>query len=211
MPKPLEERIAFREAHLVDYQGKRLAKRYRKLVDTVEDATLREAVAEGYHKLLAYKDEYEVARLHLTTEAKAREMFEGDVKLTFHLAPPILPGRDPSGRPAKRAFGAWMLKGFGLLARMRKLRGTPLDVFGYSAERKMERGLIRQYETDMAEILRDVTPQTTAIAVELASLPRQIRGFGPVKEANVAAAGRRRDELQAAFRAGGTPLATAAE
>ncbi|WP_298676129.1 indolepyruvate ferredoxin oxidoreductase family protein, partial [uncultured Lentibacter sp.] len=101
MPKPLEDRIAFREAHLVAYQGKRLAKRYRKLVDSVEDAALKEAVAIGYHKLLAYKDEYEVARRHLDTEAKAREMFEGDLKLSYHLAPPMLPGKDAAGRPRK--------------------------------------------------------------------------------------------------------------
>jgi len=211
MPKTLDERIAFRAAHLVAYQGKRLAKRYRKLVDAVEDADLREAVAVGYHKLLAYKDEYEVARLHLSTEAKARGMFEGDLKLKYHLAPPMLPGKDADGRPKKREFGAWMGTGYAVLAKMRKLRGTPLDLFGYSAERRMERGLIRQYEADMAEVLGGVTPGTFRLAKEIAALPRQIRGFGPVKEANVAAANRRREELLAAFRAGGTPVATAAE
>ena len=161
--------IAFRERHLVDYQGKRLAKRYRKLVDGIEDAGLREAVALGYHKLLAYKDEYEVARLHLETEAKAREVFEGDLKLTYHLAPPLLPGKDNAGRPKKRAFGAWVGTVYALLARLRWLRGTPLDVFGYSAERRMERALIRQYEDDMTEVLSNVTPQTHDIAVEIAS------------------------------------------
>jgi indolepyruvate ferredoxin oxidoreductase len=211
MPKPLEDRIAFRAAHLVAYQGKRLAKRYRKLVDSVEDVALKEAVAIGYHKLLAYKDEYEVARLHLDTEAKAREMFEGDLKLSYHLAPPMLPGKDAAGRPRKRQFGAWMGRGFRVLARLRRLRGTPLDVFGYTAERKMERGLIRQYEADMAEVLTNVAPETSDIAVEIASLPRQIRGYGPVKEAHVEAANRRREELLAAFRAGGSPMATAAE
>ncbi|MFO7921700.1 MAG: DUF6537 domain-containing protein, partial [Nioella sp.] len=211
MPRSLEDRIAFRERHLVDYQGKRLAKRYRKLVDGIEDAALREAVALGYHKLLAYKDEYEVARLHLETEAKAREVFEGDLKLTYHLAPPLLPGKDNAGRPKKRAFGTWVGTVYALLARLRWLRGTPLDVFGYSAERRMERGLIRQYEDDMAEVLSKVTPQTHDIAVEIASLPRQVRGFGPVKQANAEAAAKRRDELLQAFRAGGTPLATAAE
>ncbi|RFU13891.1 indolepyruvate ferredoxin oxidoreductase family protein [Rhodobacteraceae bacterium W635] len=211
MPRSLEDRIAFRERHLVDYQGKRLAKRYRKLVDGIEDAALREAVALGYHKLLAYKDEFEVARLHLETEAKAREVFEGDLKLTYHLAPPLLPGKDNAGRPKKRAFGAWVGTVYALLARLRWLRGTPLDVFGYSAERRMERGLIRQYEDDMTEVLSKVTPQTHDIAVEIASLPRQVRGFGPVKQANAEAAAKRRDELLRAFRAGGTPLATAAE
>ena len=211
LPPSLDDRIAFREAHLVDYQGKALAKRYRKRVDSVEDPRLREAVAASYHKLLAYKDEYEVARLHRDSLAKAREVFEGDLKLSYHLAPPLLPGRDGSGRPRKRQFGAWMGHGFKVLARMRRLRGTPLDPFGYSAERRMERALIRQYEADMTGILRDVTPQTVEIALEILGLPDQIRGFGPVKETSVAAAAKRRDELMVAFRAGGTPMATAAE
>ena len=211
LPQSLDDRIAFREAHLVAYQGKRLAKRYRKLVDRVEDPHLREAVVVGYHKLLAYKDEYEVARLHLQTEAKAREVFAGDMKLRFHLAPPVLPGRDASGRPKKREFGAWMGKGFALLARMRRLRGTPLDIFGYTAERRMERGLIRQYEADIAELLRDMTPETLDIAVDIAALPKQIRGFGPVKAAHVEAAGKRREALLDAFRSGGAPTAVAAE
>jgi len=211
MPRSTEDKIAYREAHLVAYQGKRLANRYRRLVDGITDAGLREAVALGYHKLLAYKDEYEVARLHLETAAKAREVFEGDLKLTYHLAPPLLPGTDNAGRPKKRAFGAWVGKVYALLARLRWLRGTPFDVFGYSAERRMERGLIRQYESDMAEVLLNVTPQTHDIAVEIASLPRGIRGFGPVKMANADAAAKRREELLQAFRAGGAPLATAAE
>jgi indolepyruvate ferredoxin oxidoreductase len=211
LPKTPEERIAYRASHLVAYKSARLAKKYRRLVDSVDDPGLREAVALGYHKLLAYKDEYEVARLHLETEAKARELFEGDLRLTYHLAPPLLPGRDAAGRPKKRAFGPWIGGVYRVLARMRWLRGTPLDVFGYSAERRMERRLIKEYERDMAEVLRDVTPETLSLAVELAGLPRQIRGFGPVKVANAVAAAARRTELLAAFRAGSPAVATAAE
>ncbi len=211
LPKSLEDRIAYREGQLVAYQGKSLARKYRKLVDSVSDETLREAVALGYHKLLAYKDEYEVARLHLETEAKVRAEFDGDLKVKYHLAPPILPGLDANGRPKKREFGPWVGKLYGVLARMKRLRGTPLDIFGYTAERRMERGLITQYEQDMAEVLPGVTSSTQAIAEELARLPLQIRGFGVVKEANAEAAAKRREELLAAFRAGGTPMATAAE
>jgi len=211
LPKTLEERIAFRAEHLTAYQGKRLARRYRRLVDSVDDPGLREAVALGYHKLLAYKDEYEVARLHLETEARAREEFEGDLRLTYHLAPPLLPGRDAGGRPKKRAFGPWIGGVYRVLARMKRLRGTPLDLFGYTAERRMERRLIKGYERDMGEVLRDVTPRTLAVAVELAGLPRQIKGFGPVKAANAAAAAARRAELLTGFRAGGPVVATAAE
>lgn len=211
MPKPLEEKITFRADHLTAYQSKRLAKKYRRMVDAIDSAEMKEAVALGYHKLLAYKDEYEVARLHLGTEEKLQAQFEGDLKLTYHLAPPMLPGTDAGGRPKKREFGAWIGTAYGVLAKMKRLRGTPLDVFGYSAERRMERGLIKQYEADMVEILRDVTPLTQQIAVDLASLPRDIRGFGPVKHASVEKATARRQALLTAFRAGGEPVATAAQ
>jgi indolepyruvate ferredoxin oxidoreductase len=198
-PKSLEEKIAFRAAHLAEYQSHRLARRYRKLVDQVPDKPLREAVAKGYHKLLAYKDEYEVARLHLQTLDKARAEFEGDFTPRFHLAPPLLSRLGPDGRPAKRAFGPAMLRGFGVLARLKWLRGTPLDPFGYTAERRLERELIREYEALVAHVLAGLTPQNHAIAVELAELPLSIRGFGPVKHRNAQAAAKRRAELLAAF------------
>jgi len=209
-PLTLREKIDFRAAHLTEYQNAALADRYRALVARAPEA-LREAVAEGYHKLLAYKDEYEVARLHLSTLAKAEAEFEPGFRPKFHLAPPVLTGTDPDGRPRKRAFGPWMLPAFRLLARLKSLRGTALDVFGRSAERRMERALIAEYEADMAEILPAVTPQTLEIAEALARLPLQIRGFGPVKEASARAAAARRVELLAAFREGGTPLRQAAE
>jgi indolepyruvate ferredoxin oxidoreductase len=210
-PKTLEEKIAFRADHLTAYQGKRLARRYRKLVDGIEDPRLKEAVAKGYHKLLAYKDEYEVARLHLETEARARAQFDGDFRMTFHLAPPFLPGRDAAGRPKKREFGPWIIRAYRLLARLKRLRGTPLDPFGYSAERRMERNLIRQYEADMAEFLPKAAPETRDALVALAELPLTIRGFGPVKEANSEEAARQREDLLAHLRTGGAPLAEAAE
>ncbi|PFG61830.1 indolepyruvate ferredoxin oxidoreductase [Thioclava sp. ES.031] len=202
--------IEFRASHLVDYQNKRLAKRFRKLVDEAP-SELREAVAKGYHKLLAYKDEYEVARLHLSTAEKARAEFEGDFEMHFHLAPPILSKEGSDGRPKKREFGPGMERNFRLLAKLKGLRGTPFDPFGYAAERKMERALIKQYEADMAEVLPKVTPETMEIARELAKLPLTIRGFGPVKTQAEQMAAKRREELLAAFRAGGTPQKMAAE
>jgi len=209
-PTHAPDPIAARRAHLLDYQGAELAARFEALVVRAPEG-LRPSVAKGYHKLLAYKDEYEVARLHLETLAKARAEFEGDFRPVFHLAPPFLGGRDAEGRPKKRAFGGWMLPVFRLLAAMKGLRGTALDPFGRSAERRTERALIAQYEADMAEILPRVTPETEALARDLAELPLAIRGFGPVKEASVAKAAARRAELLAAFRAGGTPLPMAAE
>ncbi|HHX90577.1 MAG TPA: indolepyruvate ferredoxin oxidoreductase family protein, partial [Paracoccus sp.] len=203
--------IAYRADHLVAYQNAALARRFRALVDPIEDEALRLAVAKGYHKLLSYKDEYEVARLHLQTMEKARAAFDGDFTPSFHLAPPILGGTGADGRPRKRRFGAWMLRGFGVLARFKGLRGTPLDPFGRSAERRMERALIAQYEADMADLLPRLTQANRDAVLELALLPLSIRGFGPVKEANAKAAARRREELLAAIATPGAPLPMAAE
>ncbi|RBI84952.1 indolepyruvate ferredoxin oxidoreductase family protein [Rhodosalinus halophilus] len=211
LPRSLDEQIDYRTEQLTAYQGKRLARRYRKLVDGIQDRAVKEAVAKGYHKLLAYKDEYEVARLLLTTREKAREEFGGDFRMTFHLAPPMLTGKDANGRPKKREFGPWLERPLRLLARMRFLRGTPFDPFGYSAERRMERRLIRDYEADMAEVLPKLGDDTRDAIVALAELPLSIRGFGPVKEANAEKAARRREELLSVIRQGGAPLARAAE
>ncbi|WP_398479141.1 indolepyruvate ferredoxin oxidoreductase family protein [Tardiphaga sp.] len=194
----LDEIIAHRSAMLTDYQNVKLAEAYRTTVGQVRDAALRggyddalpRAVAINYAKLLAYKDEYEVARLYTDGrfEKQLRDQFEGDFKIHFNLAPPMLPGTDASGRPKKRAFGAWMMPLFKLLAGARGLRGTPLDVFGYSADRKIERDLIAGYEKDIATVLELLSPANVEIAVELLSLPDTIRGYGPVKEAAVEAA-----------------------
>jgi indolepyruvate ferredoxin oxidoreductase len=210
-PKSLEEKIAYRADHLTRYQGKRLARRYCRMVDGIADARLKEAVAKGYHKVLAYKDEFEVARLHLETAAKARAQFDGDFRMTYHLAPPLLPGKDASGRPRKREFGPWIGRIYPVLARMKGLRGTPFNPFGYTAERRMERGLIRQYEADMAEWLPRAGEVDADALVALADLPLSIRGFGPVKEANAQKAAARRDEILTRLRAGDAPLARAAE
>ncbi|SPJ28702.1 indolepyruvate ferredoxin oxidoreductase family protein [Falsiruegeria mediterranea] len=211
LPKSLDEKIAFRADHLTAYQSKRLAKRYAKMLEGIEDAELKEAVALGYHKLLSYKDEYEVARLLLDSRSKAAAEFDGDLKMTLHLAPPILGGTGPDGRPKKREFGEWMLGPMKLLSRMKGLRGTPLDIFGYTAERKMERALIRQYEKDMKDALAKVSPETKDAVCALARLPLDIRGFGPVKLQNEAKAAKRREELLAAIRQGGADLKQAAE
>ncbi len=209
LPKSLEEKIVFRADHLQQYQGKRLATKYKKFVDQFEDTELREAVAKGYHKLLAYKDEYEVARLLVQTKEKAAAEFDGDLKLTYHLAPPMLSKIGPDGRPTKKEFGARMAWAFPKLAKFKWLRGTPFDPFGRSMERKMERALIKEYVADMKELLQIIRPDTRDAGIALAALPLDIRGFGPVKEANARKAAKRREELLAVLRA--TPMQQAAE
>ena len=195
LPQTLAEKIAIRADHLKAYQGRRLRKRYLALVSKIENPELKELVAKAYHKLLAYKDEYEVARLHRLTRAKAAEQFENIDQITYHLAPPLLSKLGPDGRPLKRQFGAWIEKAFGVLALFKFLRATPFDVFGYSDERRMERELIKQYEADLAAFAFSGGPVDTAALQELAELPLQIRGFGPVKFSNYEKAEKRRLEL----------------
>lgn len=211
LPKSTEEELQVRAAQLVAYQGRGLAKRYRKLVDAIADNDVKKAALKGYHKLLSYKDEYEVARLLLTSREKARAEFDGDFKMTFNLAPPMLSKMGPEGRPMKREFGQWLETPLRMLTKFKRLRGTPLDVFGYTAERKMERALIKQYEADMKAVLPLLTADTKDAIVALAELPLQIRGFGPVKAQNEAKAAKRREELLSAIKSGGTPMARAAE
>ncbi|GAA6157887.1 indolepyruvate ferredoxin oxidoreductase family protein [Ruegeria sp. HU-ET01832] len=211
LPKTLDQMISFRADHLTAYQGARLAKRYRRLVETFEDKGIREAVAKGYHKLLSCKDEYEVARLLLSSREKAETEFDGDFKMTFHLAPPILGGTGPDGRPRKRTYGEWMLGPLKLMTRLKALRGTPLDIFGYSAERRMERALIKQYERDLKEITPLISSETRDAVIALAELPLDIRGFGPVLQENEAKAAKRREELLSTIRSGGPILRAAAE
>ncbi|MFO1056043.1 MAG: indolepyruvate ferredoxin oxidoreductase family protein [Dongiaceae bacterium] len=208
----LDEIVARRVAFLTDYQDAAYAGRYRALVERVRRAEaerapgrggLAEAVARYYFKLLAYKDEYEVARLQSDPAflRQIAEQFEGDYKLEFNLAPPMLARPDPAtGRPAKRTFGPWMLPVFRLLAGMKRLRGTPFDVFGYGAERRLERQLIAEYEQRVEELLAGLDAERHAAAVALAALPEQIRGYGPVKEAHLAKVRTREAELLEAFR-----------
>jgi indolepyruvate ferredoxin oxidoreductase len=161
---------------------------------------LPRAVAINYAKLLAYKDEYEVARLFTDGrfEKQLRDQFEGDSKFSFNLAPPFLArGVDALGRPGKRAFGSWMMTAFRLLAKMRWLRGTAFDLFGQTADRKLERDLIVGYEKDVATVLGLLSPVTHDTAVEILSLPDRIRGYGPVKEKAVQDARARYAQLAA--------------
>ena len=202
--------VSERADHLAAYQDDALAQKFRAMVARAP-APLRDSVAKGYHKLLAYKDEYEVARLHLATMDKARAEFDGDLKPVFHLAPPFLPGKDAAGRPKKRAFGAWMIPVFRMLAKGKRLRGTAFDPFGYSAERRMERALIAEYERDMDRLLPTMTPARLPLLRELSELPLTIRGFGPVKHANATRAATRRLEILADLAKGDTPQAMAAE
>jgi indolepyruvate ferredoxin oxidoreductase len=217
LSESLDEMIARRVKFLTEYQDAAYAGRYQSLVAKVREAESRampgiteitEAVARYYFKLLAIKDEYEVARLYAETGFAKRvaAQFEGDYKLNFHLAPPIFNKPDPvTGVPKKSTYGPWMMKAFATLAKMRKYRGTPLDVFGRTEERRMERALIGEYERVVDEILAKVTAQNHATAVELASVPEHIRGYGHVKHAHLKAAKTREAALLEALRA---PAAT---
>ena len=211
LPKTLEEIVAFRRSHLEDYQGKGLVKRFDKMMARAEGRSLQEAVAKGYHKLLTYKDEYEVARLLMKSRKQVEAEFEGDLKISYNLAPPIFGGKVINGRVQKRRFGPWLERWLPLLANMKRLRGTPLDLFGYTAERKMERALIKQYESDMKEWLPQAGSVDPEALIALAELPLQIRGFGPVKLASEARAAKRREELLVALRQGGDNIKAAAE
>ncbi|MEM1385017.1 MAG: indolepyruvate ferredoxin oxidoreductase family protein [Pseudomonadota bacterium] len=214
----LDDKIERRADFLVGYQNRRRADRYRALVSqakAAEDASgadgFAEAVAEGYFKLLSYKDEYEVARLHAETLQQAlAENFDGVGKVTFHLAPPLLGRRDAEGKPVKTEFGPWMMRAFKLLAKGKILRGTPLDPFGYTAERRMERRLITTYERDMQTAM-EATATHPEAAIALARLPLEIRGFGHVKERNAQAAAETREVLLAELKSAPTPLRQAAE
>jgi indolepyruvate ferredoxin oxidoreductase len=206
----LEQVIAYRSAYLTDYQNQAYAERYLRLVERVRkfeqelqqtssaELALTEAVAHSYFSLLAYKDEYEVARLYSNGdfEQTLAAQFEGNYRLRFHLAPPLLAKRDPqSGKPIKREFGGWVLPLFRLLAKFKNLRGGALDIFSYTAERKMERALITAYERDIDRLLDETRLDNLDTAIEIARLPQQIRGFGHVKQVSIEAAARRREQL----------------
>ncbi|HEY7458027.1 MAG TPA: indolepyruvate ferredoxin oxidoreductase family protein [Xanthobacteraceae bacterium] len=210
----LEEMIGRRVAFLAAYQNAAYAARYRELIERARAAeeglvpeghAFAESVARNLFKLMAYKDEYEVARLYAdgSFAKQVAASFDGDARLEFHLAPPLLARPDPAtGRPKKISIGGWMMGGFRVLARLKFLRGTPLDPFGYSAERRVERALIHDYEVLLTELIKGLTPQNHALAVALASIPEKIRGFGPIKERHLAAAKAEEAELLARFRSG---------
>ncbi len=211
LSKDLDEAIARRVAFLTDYQNAAYAERYRALVAKARAAEnakapgstkLTEAVARYAFKLMAYKDEYEVARLHASDAFRRRlaAQFEGDYTLHFNLAPPLFSKRDADGHLIKREYGPWVQKAFGLLAKLRFLRGTALDVFGYTAERRMERQLIADYARTVDELIAGLDAGNLALAVEIASIPEHIRGYGHVKQAHLARALARQNELLAKWR-----------
>lgn len=170
------------------------------------------AVAQGYHKLLTYKDEYEVARLHHETlRAALDERFTGVRSISIHLAPPLLARKGADGAPRKVAFGPWILPMFGMLKRLRRLRGTGLDPFGWTEERRKERSLISQYEADMRRIISRWSPAARRAALALAVLPLEIRGFGHIKLAAAEVAGRRREDLLVELQSGCRPRLEAPE
>jgi indolepyruvate ferredoxin oxidoreductase len=200
----LDELIKRRVAVLTSYQDAAYAEQYRGFVEQVQAAEaqlphaesgrtasrLSMAVATYLFKLMAYKDEYEVARLYTdgAFKAKIAGMFEGDYKLKFHLAPPLLAKHDAHGHLIKQEFGPWMMRAFGVLAKLKFLRGSALDIFGYTAERKEERGLIVHYKEIIASLLPQLTADNLAAAVAIASIPEEIRGYGHVKERHLVAA-----------------------
>jgi indolepyruvate ferredoxin oxidoreductase len=223
LSETLDQVIDRRTAFLTEYQDRLYAARYAALVSRVRETeaaclpgetTLTDTVARALFKLMAYKDEYEVARLYTETDFLKRvaEKFEGAYELHFHMAPPILGDRDlQTGHLRKRTFGPWILSVLRILAKLRRLRGTRLDMFGYGEERRTERRLIEDYEAVLEEILTHLSPANHRTAVELAELPLEIRGFGHVKEANLARVKAKEAALRNRFRTLSPPHALAAE
>lgn len=215
-PETLDEMIARRVEFLTGYQNKRYAKRYSALVEKVRaaetsvDATsemLSRAAAKYLFKLMAYKDEYEVARLYTdgTFKKKIEEQFEGDYTLKFHMAPPKFAKKNAeTGHLIKQEFGPWMMKAFSILAKFKSLRGTALDPFGKTEERLMEVALIKEYEETLLELIGKLDRQNLALATEIAEVPEHIRGFGHVKEQHLQSAKAERENLLERFRSGDT-------
>lgn len=192
-PESLADIVEHRSKLLTDYQDSRYAQRYRALVERAAEAEqglapgsdrLAKAVAVGFSKLLAYKDEYEVARLYSAPEflAELRAEFEGDLRLSVYLAPPLFARKDPTtGHLVKREYGGWVLKAMRVLAKLKRLRGSPFDVFGYARERREERELVDEYEATLGRLLNQLRGDQLEAVVQLAQLPEQIRGYGHVK------------------------------
>jgi indolepyruvate ferredoxin oxidoreductase len=219
--RDLEELVERRVRLLTDYQDGAYAARYRALVERVRRAEadkaggtrLAEAVARYYAKLMAYKDEYEVARLYSGGDFmnELQATFEGEYRLVFHLAPPLLARPDPrTGEPRKMRFGPWMMTVFRLLAKMKGLRGTWLDPFGRTAERRVERALVAEYEQTVEKLISGLARDNVALAVEIASLPEEIRGYGHIKAKAIAAARLKREQLLARWPGGAAEAAARA-
>ena len=209
----LDDVIARRVEFLTAYQNAAYAAEYQAFVEKVRAAEaslpvpstrLVEAVARYLFKLMAYKDEYEVARLHTDRSFHQRlgAMFEGETKLTYHLAPPLLAKKNAKGELVKQAYGAWMLGAFGVLAKLKGLRGGTFDIFGRSAERRTERALIGEYRACIEELLRTLNAGNLAQAAEIARIPEEIRGYGHVKHRHLEAARAKWTRLMAAWRSG---------
>ncbi|MDP4772700.1 MAG: indolepyruvate ferredoxin oxidoreductase family protein, partial [Limnohabitans sp.] len=193
----LEELIADRMARLTDYQDKAYAQLYQSIVSRVQateaplgKTLLSDTVARQLYRLMAYKDEYEVARLHTQTGfvERIQNSFEGDFKVHYHLAPPLWSKRNSQGELVKKKFGPLMLTGFKVLAKLKGLRGTKLDYFGKTEERQTERALIREYMQHIDHVLGSLSSETHAYAVAVAQVPENIKGYGHVKERNIRAA-----------------------
>ena len=208
-PQGVDALVAKRVAFLTDYQNASYAKRYSDIVLRVKAAeaafhktSLSEAVARNLFKLMAYKDEYEVARLHTNTAflQKIGDMFEGDYTVNYHLAPPIISKTNEKGELQKQKFGPLMLTGFKLLKHFKVLRGTPLDIFGNTEEREMERALIGEYVASIDEVLAKLNADNHALALEIANLPDAVKGFGHVKARNVVAVRSKWDGLMEKWR-----------
>ncbi|MDN5781007.1 MAG: indolepyruvate ferredoxin oxidoreductase family protein, partial [Luteimonas sp.] len=208
LSRSLDELIARRSAFLTEYQNASYAKRYTDFVAKVRSAEqakapgstdLSEAVARYFFKLMAYKDEYEVARLYTSGDfqEKLRQKFDGDYTLHFHLAPPLLAKRNDKGELQKKEYGPWVFTAFRLLAKLRGLRGGALDIFGYTDERRMERQLIADYEKTIGSLLDTLDGGNADLAAGIAGIPEQIRGYGHVKEAHLHKAKTREAELLA--------------
>jgi indolepyruvate ferredoxin oxidoreductase len=198
--------VEHRSAQLEAHTGPSLVARYRRLVDAVLaaetrlglDESLSRAVAHNYHRLLAVKDEWEVARLysHPDFMASLKREFEGDFKLRFHVGAWPFARRDPaSGQVVKGEAGPWLMRAFGAMSALRRLRGTWLDPFRNNAERRLDRALAEDYERDIDHLLRDLGARTLPLAVRIAALPEKIRGYGHVREAAAEAARRERTAL----------------
>jgi indolepyruvate ferredoxin oxidoreductase len=211
----LDEMVARRVEFLGGYQDGAYAAQYKAFLDKVRAAEaplgtgtgLSEAVARYLFKLMAYKDEYEVARLHTDPAFtdKIASMFEGDYKIVHYLAPPITAERNDKGELVKKRYdGAWVRKAFGLLAKLKGLRGGPLDVFGRSEERRTERALIGEYRACIDELLGGLNAGNVALAAQIARIPEEIRGYGHVKERHLKAAREKWAALLAQWRGGAT-------
>ncbi|MCF6215268.1 MAG: indolepyruvate ferredoxin oxidoreductase family protein [Emcibacter sp.] len=213
----LADIMKYRADYLKDYQDQALADRYLAAVNKVHDLEkklgisgddLSKAVARNYFKLLAIKDEYEVARLYTNGdfERKINQQFDGDFKIHFHMAPPLLARKDNKGHLRKMEFGGWMFNMLKIVAKMRGFRGSIFDIFGKSAERKMERKLIRDYEILLDNFAKTLSKENFLAAVALAEIPSEIRGFGHIKEKSVEISIKNTRRLLQEYHSGDKPI-----